>query len=79
MSRTSENWMPDSHKPGADVSPFSKSDFDSRQQGKPMKAIIGIGLLVVLALVLSRMHPAPHDIQNNSAMTTGQAIGVTPR
>jgi hypothetical protein len=74
MSQTSESWMPDSERRDADVSP-SRSDFDSRQRGKPAKAIIGICLLVVLALVLSQMHPAPHNIPDN-ASTTGQATGA---
>lgn len=77
MSHTSENWTPDSERRDADVSP-PKSDFESRHRGKPVKAVIGVGLLVVLALVLSRMHPAPHDIPDHSA-TTGQADSANPR
>ncbi|MCF2524064.1 hypothetical protein [Bradyrhizobium sp. G127] len=74
MSQISESWMPDSERRDANSS-LSQSDFDSRQQGKPAKTVIGIGLLVVLALVLSQMHPAPHDVPENS-ITTGQATGA---
>lgn len=70
MTRTSEtNWMPDSDKSGQDRPPSGK-EFDTNQKGKPMKTVIGVTVLLVLALVLSRMHPAPHEIADPS-VTTG--------
>ncbi|MGL5168620.1 MAG: hypothetical protein ACRC9K_22290 [Afipia sp.] len=74
MTRTPETgWMPDSEKSGHDTPPGE--DFDINQQGKPMKTVIGVALLVVLALVLSRMHPAPHEIADPS-VTTGQVTDM---
>jgi hypothetical protein len=76
MSKTS--WMPDSEKSGHDTPSYSGEDFDINQQGKPVKAVIGVALLVVLALVLSRMHPVPHEITDPS-VTTGQTTGTIAR
>ena len=77
MIRTSETgWTPHGEKSDRDTP--SGQDFDSNQQGKPMKAIIGVVLLVVLAVVLSRMHPVPHEIADPS-VTTGQTTGTIAR
>lgn len=77
MTHTSESsWMPDGEKSGHDT--LSNEDFDLNQQNKPVKAVVGVALLVVLALVLSRMHPAPHEIAN-PPVTTGQVTGTNAR
>lgn len=76
MTRTSETgWMPDSEKNGRDTPARSSEDFDINQQGKPVKAIVGVAILVVLALILSRMNPAPHEISDPS-VTTGQSTNA---
>ncbi len=79
MTRISETgWIPDSEKSGHGTPVESGKDFDLNQQGKPMKAVIGVALLVVLALILSRMNPVPHEISDPS-VTTGQATGTNDR
>ncbi|MCR6736260.1 MAG: hypothetical protein NVV83_20190 [Afipia sp.] len=79
MTRTSENgWTSDHEKRGYDLPLDTQKDFDS-QRDKPMKAVIGIALLVVLALALSRMHPVPHDVPDDSAAATGQITGAGGR
>ena len=62
------DWSSDG-KNGARQKPAGTGELEN-QMGKPVKALIGIALLVVLAVVLSRMHPAPHEISSNPAMTT---------
>lgn len=74
MTRTHSSWTSD----GPDSPPETASDFDRRHEGKSVKAVIGVVLLVVLALVLSRMHPVPHEIPDPS-VTTGQASGASIR
>ncbi|MDO8979990.1 MAG: hypothetical protein Q7V17_12245 [Afipia sp.] len=78
MTLSANNWSSDSKEGGYDE-PIQTSEEFEYQQGKPIKAIIGIALLVVLALVLSRMNPAPHAISNNPAVTTGQTTGSATR
>ena len=66
MTRTSKSgWMLESEKP---MHPASNADFNLAQQGKPMKAVIGIAVLVVLSLILSRMNPVPHEIPPDPSM-----------
>lgn len=72
--RTSESgWIPDREPSGRKTPAYSREKFDLNQQGKPVKAIVGVCLLVVLALILSRMNPVPHEITADPSMTTGQA------
>lgn len=79
MTRTSETgWMPEGGKRGHDTPVNSGEDFDLNQQGKPVKTIIGVALLVVLALVLSQMHPVPHQIAAPS-VTMRQMTGAIAR
>lgn len=78
MTLSANDWSSDGKKGGYD-DPVQASEGFEYQQGKPVKALIGIALLVVLALVFSRMHPAPHDMSGNSAVTTGQTTGSTTR
>jgi hypothetical protein len=54
--------------------PVATDGFEN-QQGKPVKALIGIALLVVLAVVLARMNPAPHETTSAPAWTTNQTTG----
>lgn len=69
------DWSSDG-KNGAREEPVRTSELEN-QLGKPVKALIGIALLVVLALVLARMHPAPHEISGDLGMTTtGQTRSV---
>ena len=79
MSRTSENgWAAGGHQSG-DMPCQPDNDFRSRQSGKPMKTVIGVGLLAVVALVLSLMHPVPHDIPDGPSWTTGPAADPDAR
>ncbi len=72
MTHTSDTgWMPDSENRRRDMA-SSNAEFDRTQQSKPMKAIIGIAVLVVLALILSRMNPVPHEITADPSETFGQ-------
>lgn len=72
------DWSSDGKKDTYDGPIQTSEDFEY-QQGKPIKALIGIALLVVLALVLSRMNPAPHEASSNPAVTTGQTTGSATR
>lgn len=72
MTRAHNGWTSD----GPDAPAETARDFDRRHEGKSVKAVIGVVVLVVLALVLSRMHPAPHEISDPSS-TTGQTSGTT--
>ena len=72
------DWSSDGKK-GAYEETTQTSDEFEYQQGKPIKALIGIVLLVVLALVLSRLNPAPHETSSNPAVTTGQTTGSATR
>ncbi len=54
------------------------SEFEN-QQSKPVKALIGIVLLVVLAVVLARMNPAPHETSIAPSWSTGQTTGSGAR
>ncbi len=57
-------WASDKNNRGYADAPDIYEDFHLTQRNKPLKAIIGVALLVALALILARMHPAPHEIQN---------------
>lgn len=72
------DWSSDGKKGGYDEQVPTSEEFE-HQQGKPIKALIGIALLVVLALVLSRMNPAPHETSSTPAITTGQTMGSANR
>lgn len=65
-SRTSGDAGLDAERPLA-----ATKEFEQRHEGKPIKAAIGVGLLVVLALILSHMHPVPHEIAADPS-TMGQ-------
>jgi len=78
MTLSANNWSSDSKEGGYDESIQTSEEFEY-QQGKPIKALIGVALLVVLALVLARMNPAPHEVSTNPAVTTGQTTGSSVR
>lgn len=79
MTRTSETgWMPERENRGHDTPVNSGEDIGLNQRGKPVKTVIGVVLLVVLALALSRMHPVPHEISDPSG-TAGQVTGTNTR
>ncbi|NGX99676.1 MAG: hypothetical protein G4V63_32160 [Candidatus Afipia apatlaquensis] len=79
MNRMSgSDWMSDGKKAVYDKPAQASEEFEY-QQGKPVKALIGIALLAVLAVALARMHPAPHDVSNTPATTTGQTTGTSTR
>jgi hypothetical protein len=79
MALTSGNdWLSEGKK-GAYDDPVQTSEEFEPQRGKPIKTLIGIALLVVFALVLSRMHPVPHDMSGNPAVTMGQTTGSAIR
>lgn len=73
------SWTSDDEKDGYNAQAATNEGFGSKHQDKPVKAVIGIALLVILALALSRMNPAPHDISNNPSITTGQSTGTDAR
>lgn len=78
MAISGDDWTTADKKRGYDE-PAQTSDDFAHQRGKPIKAVIGVAVLVVLALVLSRMNPAPHEVSNTPAMTTGQTTGTSAR
>ncbi|MGD9840014.1 MAG: hypothetical protein AB7F72_12575 [Afipia sp.] len=57
----------------------TRLDGFKNQQGKPVKALIGIALLVLFAVVLARMNPVPHESASAPAWTTGQSTGSGAR
>ena len=63
-------WASDKDKRGYADAPDIYESFEFSQRNKPLKAVIGVALLVALALVLARMHPAPHEIQNPPSIST---------
>ncbi len=75
---TGNDWSSDGKKGGYDE-PVQTSEEFEYQQGKPVKALIGVALLVVLAVALARMNPAPHEASNTPAVTTGQTTGSSNR
>lgn len=80
MSRTSgTGWMSDNDHHGYDEPEQTSDDFEFNQRGKPLKAVIGVAVLVVLALVLSRMNPTPHEAANPPSITTGQSTNTESR
>lgn len=80
MTRLSgSSWTPNREREGYDDPAQATDDVGYNQQNKPVKAVIGIAALVVLALVLSRMNPAPHDAANAPAITTGQSFSPDSR
>jgi hypothetical protein len=75
MVHTRSGWTSDDTEGDLEAPSAATSNFEQRHEGKPIKTMIGVVLLIVLALVLSRMHPAPHEISDPSA-TTGQVAPV---
>ena len=72
MTRVPEsNWLSDLDRGDVNTSDRSEN-FGPNNQGKPLKAVIGVAILVVFALVLSHMNPVPHDVPS-SQVTTGQS------
>lgn len=69
------NWTSLRENAGYDASSQSREDFEHSHRDKPIKAIIGIVVLMVLALVFSRMNPAPHNVSTTPA-ATGQTTGA---
>lgn len=71
MTRIPEsNWLSDLDRGDVRTSDRNE-DFGPNNQGKPLKAVIGVAILVVFALILSHMNPVPHDTPNQT--TTGQS------
>ena len=67
------DWSSD-RKKGVYDEPAGPDDLGN-QQSKPVKALIGIALLVVFAVILARMNPAPHETSSASSWSTNQTIG----
>ena len=72
------DWSAGGNKAGVQDDATRLDDFKN-QQGKPVKALIGIALLVVFAVVLARMNPVPHESTSAPAWTTGQSTGSGSR
>jgi hypothetical protein len=72
------DWSSDGQKRGYDEPIQTSKEFE-HQQGKPIKALIGVVLLVVLAVALSFMRPAPHAVSDNPAVTTSPTTGSSNR
>ncbi|CAN5223012.1 hypothetical protein BH10PSE10_BH10PSE10_07030 [soil metagenome] len=79
MNASENSWTTDTEDYDTKQPERPNKNFESRELGKPMKTVIGIGLLVVVALALSRMHPVPHDVPDVPSWTTGQAAGADVR
>lgn len=86
---TGKGWVPDSHRTDYDDDPDQTTEeFEYNQRGKPLKAAIGVAVLVVLALMISHFGPVTQENSNSPAMTTdtnrvpaqttGQAPARTP-
>lgn len=83
-----DGWISDKAKnTDVDDPQSSSKDFHHKQQGKTMKAAIGIAILVVVALVLSWVHPVSHssspsiittETNRTQGPTTGQPPAQTP-
>lgn len=71
------DWSTDGKKSVYDE-PAGTGEFEN-QKGKPIKALIGIALLVVFAVVLARMNPAPHETSSAPAWTTNQTTGSSSK
>lgn len=78
MTLSANDWSSNG-KGASNGKPVRTTEKFEYQQGKPIKALIGVALLVVLALVLARMNPAPHETSANPAITTGQTTGSITR
>lgn len=78
MTLMSGNDWPSDGKKSAYDEPTGTSKFEN-QQGKPVKALIGIVLLVVFAVILARMNPVPHETASTPAWTTNQTTGSGTR
>ena len=63
---------------GGEDRPRSAPFIDS-QRNKPLKAMIGLMVLIVCALVLSRIDHAPHDIVPLPAATADHTAGSLSR
>ena len=78
MTLSANDWSSDGKK-GVYDEPVKTSEQFEHQRGKPIKALIGVALLVVFALLLSRMNPASHEAFTSPAVTTGQTTGSATR
>ncbi len=78
MPRVSEN-IGISHKHRRDDGlARMNAEFEDCQRGKPLKALIGLGILVVIALVLARIDHDPRVAAPPPAVTDpGGAHGAT--
>ncbi|MES2751278.1 MAG: hypothetical protein V4661_07895 [Pseudomonadota bacterium] len=66
-----QGWATDSHRTDYDEDPDQTTEeFEYNQPGKPLKAAIGVALLVVLALMISRFGPVTQEDSNSPPMTT---------
>lgn len=74
---SNDRWSSDEKKTAYDDA-TGTGDFEN-QQGKSVKALIGIVLLVVFAIILARMNPAPHDSTSAPRSTTNQTTGSGAR
>lgn len=60
------------------------AEFEDNQRGKPLKALIGLGILVIVALVMARIDrshhipaPAPSAVTDSSGVQ-GHTVGRAP-
>ncbi|MEH2514152.1 hypothetical protein V1291_005506 [Nitrobacteraceae bacterium AZCC 1564] len=63
-------WASDKDKRGYRDAPDIYENFEFSQRNKPLKAMIGVALLVAIALILARMNPVPHEIPNPPSIST---------
>ncbi|MBI3700376.1 MAG: hypothetical protein HY242_08020 [Afipia sp.] len=66
MTFSSNGW---SSNPEHDFSPPNQTsdDFEFNQSGKPIKAVIGLGILVAFGIALTFFHPASHSASTPSS------------
>lgn len=70
------NWTSVNEKGGYDAPGRSNGEIEYSQRDKPIKAVIGIAVLVVLALAFSLMNPAARDVSHAPVTTTGETTGA---
>ncbi len=77
MTISGNGWSsnPDHDFSGA---PQTLEDFEFNQRGKPLKAVIGLGILVAFGIALTFFHPENHNatLSSSSPMVSETAHSV---
>lgn len=80
MPRVSQNDATSKTRNRDDGAARMNAEFEDCQRGKPLKALIGLGILVVVALVLARIDHDPRVVAPPPSAVTdsGGAHGAAP-